>query len=283
MTHNNVRFFTLEQAKQLALETHGRCFEAAKHTRRTLVFSHTTLLALRGMTLSLDTTLDPSNLHTSVEAQSGKSRLKGVEVHVWKNSMSESMIDDVIAGVSVEQAICQIAPYTDQDSLTMAMDWLTCHNPQLRQTTHTSLSNYITGLNRFTGSKVCKAALERSVEGTDSPQESLLRLHLVDAGLPIPAVNYEVNDAHAGVIHRVDMAYPQQKIAIEYDGEYHYDMSRWSYDLHKRNRLQSLGWKVFVATKENLRNAMAVEQFVSMVGREIHAGTGGISTYGGYS
>ena len=262
-------FFTLDQARQHAAETHQRCLALAGRTRHQLIFSHITLLELRGMTLKLSTSLSIDKLHVTVDAMGKKSRLLGAQEHLWTPPMSVSMIDDIIAGVSVEQAICQIAPFTTQNSLTMAMDWLTCNNAELRQTTHEALSDHIYGIGSFRGCRQCKAALERSVGGTDSPKESALRLHAVDSGLPCPEVNYPIFDQLELITHSVDMAYPEEHVIIEYDGEYHYNKSRWQYDLHKRNRLQDMGWTVLVAVNSDLATPQATDRFIRMVARAL--------------
>lgn len=280
MTYDNTSFFTLEQARECAKKTYKRCVELSKRSKRTLVFSHTTLLALRGMTLNLSTTLDESLLHISYPSIYQKSHLKGAQSHVWNHEMQIYSIGDAISGVSVEQAICQLAPFTDVDSLTMVMDWLTCHQPNLRQTTHQKLEEYINGLRYFRSSKKCKIALSRSVENTDSPQETLLRLSLIDAGLPCPQVNFSIPDSTENRCYLVDMAYPDQQIVIEYDGSYHYDKQRWSYDLNKRNRLQHLGWKVFVATKTNMYRNRATLQFTDMIRDGLHQGEQDIRVFG---
>ncbi len=64
------------------------------------------------------------------------------------------------------------SPYVDERSLVIAMDWLTCANPDLRVCTHDELSDYIRSAPRFIGSAKCRKALRLSKPGTDSPQET---------------------------------------------------------------------------------------------------------------
>ncbi len=220
------------------------------------------------MTLKPPATLDVERLHVTTDSMRRKSHLRGVQDHLWTGRMETTAIDDLIDGVSVEQAVCQMALYADQDSLTMIMDWLTCANAELRQSTTERLRDAIDGFGRFPGIRRCRAALSRSVAGTDSPQETLLRLTMIDAGLPCPLVNHEIPDADASTIWRVDMAYPRERVAIEYDGEYHYDRHRWRSDLRKRNRLQDLGWTVLVAVKDVLNDTGRLNEFLLMI---IHA------------
>jgi hypothetical protein len=51
--------------------------------------------------------------------------------------------------------------------------------------------------------------------------ESRLRMLLVLAGLPEPTVNHIVRDDRGNWVRRFDLAYPDLRIAIEYDGRHH--------------------------------------------------------------
>lgn len=51
----------------------------------------------------------------------------------------------------------------------------------------------------------------------ESPMESELRLIALDAGLPTPALQHEVVDGN-GEIRRLDLAWPDARVALEYDG-----------------------------------------------------------------
>lgn len=84
--------------------------------------------------------------------------------------------------------------------------------------------------------------LDRVVELADpraeSPPETRLRLLLVLAGLPVPDVQHCLRDERADVDVRFDLAYPEAKLAIEYDGEAHDDALDRARDL----RTAALGW-----------------------------------------
>ncbi|MDT7775546.1 MAG: hypothetical protein QOC67_4470, partial [Pseudonocardiales bacterium] len=66
-----------------------------------------------------------------------------------------------------------------------------------------------------------------------SAMESRLRLVLVLGGLPRPAVQYRVPDRRAHVVASVDLAYPEQLIAIEYEGADHFAGHRVVRDVHR--------------------------------------------------
>lgn len=74
---------------------------------------------------------------------------------------------------------------------------------------------------RGRGRRAAGLALERVRDGVDSPQETRLRLLLVDAGLPEPLTDVEVRDRSGRVVTWLDMFYPALRLAIEYDGQQH--------------------------------------------------------------
>jgi very-short-patch-repair endonuclease len=47
-----------------------------------------------------------------------------------------------------------------------------------------------------------------------------------------------------GFIARLDLAWPERKVAIEYDGAHHLSRRQHSRDLERHNRLRAAGWTV---------------------------------------
>lgn len=85
----------------------------------------------------------------------------------------------------------------------------------------------------------------------ESPQETRLRLLLHRAGLP-PVAQYRVFDDD-GFVARVDFAYPELKVAIEYDGLWHAERGAFLHDRRRLNRLNAAGWVVLHVTLDDLR------------------------------
>ncbi len=77
---------------------------------------------------------------------------------------------------------------------------------------------------REPGARGCRR-LDRVVALADpraeSPMETRLRLLLVEGGLPVPVVQHELLDEHGFVVARFDLAYPEELLAVEYDGRGH--------------------------------------------------------------
>jgi very-short-patch-repair endonuclease len=79
---------------------------------------------------------------------------------------------------------------------------------------------------------------------SESPMETRLRLVIVAGGLPRPVAQYDVRDPAGRFVARVDLAYPQWRIAIEYDGDYHRDRQTYRDDQRRANALRVAGWTI---------------------------------------
>lgn len=81
----------------------------------------------------------------------------------------------------------------------------------------------------------------------ESRPESRVRVHLVLAGLhPVP--QYWIEDGD-GRIARTDLAFPERKVAVEYDGQWR-DGQLWALnrDRERLNRVHAAGWDVVFVT-----------------------------------
>ncbi|MFG1839336.1 endonuclease domain-containing protein [Micromonospora sp. NPDC049175] len=83
-------------------------------------------------------------------------------------------------------------------------------------------------------------------------QESQLRLILLDAGLPPPEPQLWVTDRHGGRRYRLDLAYRERRVGIEYDGLSHLDRDRLRYDRERVNWLDAAGWRMRYFTDRDL-------------------------------
>ena len=89
--------------------------------------------------------------------------------------------------------------------------------------------------------------------GAESPQETVARLALIDAGLPAPQTQLEIFGNYGEFIARVDMAYEDVKVAIEYDGPQHWtDPLVRQRDIDKGVALADLRWHVIRVSSDLL-------------------------------
>lgn len=79
------------------------------------------------------------------------------------------------------------------------------------------------------------------------------------------AVPQHVVRDHRGFVARVDLAFPDVQLAIEYDGRWHAERTAFTKDRERLNRLQSAGWEVLTITAEMLRDPQRVVDLVRAV------------------
>jgi hypothetical protein len=84
-----------------------------------------------------------------------------------------------------------------------------------------------------------------------SPQETRLRLLFQRSPLPRPVAQHVVRDA-AGFVARVDFGWPEQRVAVEYEGRWHGERQQVAQDRRRLNRLTAAGWTVVFVTAEDL-------------------------------
>jgi AbiEi antitoxin C-terminal domain/Protein of unknown function (DUF559) len=88
----------------------------------------------------------------------------------------------------------------------------------------------------------------------ESPQETRLRLALHRSGLPLPVAQHTVRDADGRRVARVDFAWPEQKLAVEYEGLWHGERQQVARDRRRLNELTRAGWRVVFVTAADLRD-----------------------------
>ncbi len=81
--------------------------------------------------------------------------------------------------------------------------------------------------------------------GAESPQESRVRLLLMDNGFPRPATQIPVPGPDGLPRYYLDMGWEDIMVAVEYDGEHHRkDTPSYRKDIVRLEYIQSLGWIV---------------------------------------
>ena len=108
------------------------------------------------------------------------------------------------------------------------------------------------------GVRSARRAWEFSDRLAESPPESRVRLALVLAGLA-PVCQHVVTDSRGAFVARVDLAFPEHRVAIEYDGwAVHQQGDAFRRDRQRQNALVMAGWTVLRFTAEDLRRLEVV-------------------------
>lgn len=90
----------------------------------------------------------------------------------------------------------------------------------------------------------------------ESPPETRLRLDLNRAGLPPPEVQYEIRTSDGVLLARVDLAYPEARLAVEYDGATHFTRWQRERDLRRDATLAAYGWQTIRLSRDDLGAAV---------------------------
>ena len=93
---------------------------------------------------------------------------------------------------------------------------------------------------------------------SESPMESRLRVHLTDAGIAPPELQWTVRDDCGRFVARVDLAWPLRRLAVEYDGLWHGRTDeQFALDRRRLDALSAVDWRVVHVTHAEAREGFA--------------------------
>ncbi|MBB4736411.1 hypothetical protein HDA30_001919 [Micrococcus cohnii] len=227
--------------------------------------SHVTAARLWGMPLPLRLEQDP-RLHLSVDRarRSHTSALPGVMVHRRPVPDADVVTVGGYLVTTVERTWRDVAALLrphELEHLVAAADWAVQPRwtPSGRRPALTSVALLRRGVERsrrFVGRAMCRQALGLARVGADSPPETFVRLALVDAGLPEPDLQVSLDPADPWA-PRVDLAYPQWRLAIQYDGAAHRDADQQARDARRDGYGQERGWMTLRVTSADRADGYA--------------------------
>jgi very-short-patch-repair endonuclease len=82
--------------------------------------------------------------------------------------------------------------------------------------------------------------------------ESVLRWLIHDGGLPMPELQFPVRDTGGIVVAAADMAWPEHKVLVEFDGDVHRERKTFVRDRRRQNRIVVAGWIVLRFTSADV-------------------------------
>jgi very-short-patch-repair endonuclease len=185
-----------------------------------------------------------------------RARVDGLVVHESRAfSDRDITIVDAIPVTTVERTIFDLCAVRGRKTVDLAID-----NALRRElTTFDKLAATSRRLGRrgLKGTRLLRALLaERDPQYTPtaSEQEQLLLDVLRRCNFPEPVRQFEVRDEFAAFVARVDLAYPELMIVIEYDSyQEHIGNQPLVRDARRRNAIGALGYAIVVATAEDVR------------------------------
>jgi very-short-patch-repair endonuclease len=112
------------------------------------------------------------------------------------------------------------------------------------------LAAYFGSKRRLRNLRVGERLAELVEPDTESPMETRLRWMLLQGGLPRPKPQHNVFDRAERFVGRLDLAYLDQLVAVEYDGANHWKQRRD--DDRRRDAIRGCGWEVLVFSADDI-------------------------------
>lgn len=234
-----------------------RCRLLATRLHPMHVFSHATAAALIGMPLPWSTPDDL--LHVSAIPPAREPRLDGIVGHRMRLDAAHLTLAEGVPVPVPSEIWAQLgallcprgcgrshrradegdrarAQVLHELDLLIAADWLLASG-----TTKDELADALARVRRR-GGRALERALDDARPGSESPKETETRLVLMRAGLPEPEINATLLDAHGRFVARLDLGYPEYRVAIEYDGRHHADAAQFTRDADRWAAIEAEGW-----------------------------------------
>lgn len=161
-----------------------------------------------------------------------------------------------IPSTTVERTLLDLGAVRGRVTVQMAFD----RAVSTHQTTWVRVDAALARLARSgrPGVRKLRAALITRGHGLSTPEserETQLLELLMESNLPSPVPQYRVTDNNGMLLARVDAAYPEHRIALEYDSDQeHTHPASLAADNARRNRLVAAGWTVIAARNEDIKS-----------------------------
>lgn len=183
---------------------------------------------------------EDSSTHVTVATARQRRRRLGLMVHVGRDLQTEHR--GPLRVTTPAQTFCDLADDLDLVDLVVLGDSLVhrgCLDPA---SLLAAVDEMTSGARRWAGQ-----AAEMVRARVESPMETRVRLMMVFAGLPEPAINISIRGVNGEATYRLDLSYPELRLAIEYDGRHHADdATQWGHDIRRREWLDDHRWRLLV-------------------------------------
>lgn len=123
------------------------------------------------------------------------------------------------------------------------------------------------------GRRQARRLLQLATGLAESPAESSMLLTVVDGGFPMPHQQYSVTDLVGREVYRLDFAWPELLIALEYDGHEAHE-GKQELDAARDEDLRRRGWVVVRARAADLAEPSRVLSQLTQVFRKRGFDTG---------
>lgn len=223
------------------------------------VISHISAAVLWGIPLP-NRLREDWRIHVARPPGYGMPRRANVVGHTLDLSDQEIFTFDGVRVTSPDRTWLDLASILTVPDLVAAGDYLVCGHDQefpRPQRAITSLSDLDDQVRRHAGGRGVRRAREAfglTRVGSDSVPETMMRLALVNNGLPEPQLNWVLADSMGRPVLWPDAAYVRWKISIQYDGLHHGEPGQHQRDIRRADVTAQLGWSEVRVSSADLAN-----------------------------
>lgn len=241
----------------------------APRLRPDQVFSHTTAAAIIGIPLPRRAERE-ARLHVTTIGTDQALRVRGAIGHRARLGTVRKTVSRGAPISTPVDTFVALSTMLSVDELVIAGDALV---GWLGWVTIDELRVAVRRRRGFRGVRRLRDALAEIRPGSRSPGETRTRLALTRGGLPESALNHDV--VVDGVwIACVDLAFPEARVAIEYESDLHRtDPATFKKDLTRGEHLKDVDWWLVRVTADDV--GRQVERFVARVRRLVIEGRSG--------
>jgi len=234
-------------------------------------FSHLTAAAIQGMRTPSTPALHQWVHVTGFEAERGLRR-HGVDGHKSRRPVETVDVDGLRCSNPIA-AWAECSELLPIDDLVIMGDGLLARGGAIA--TLDDLERIARSRAGARGAKALRAAMRLVRAGTDSARETSLRLLLVRAGLPEPEINAPLFDDRGRLIGHGDLAWPAERIVVEYEGRQHAeDPRQFTIDIGRIDRILEAGYRHIRVDDHRLRERDGVVSTVRRAFASAHAREG---------
>ncbi|UBQ03450.1 hypothetical protein [Curtobacterium sp. TXMA1] len=246
-----------------------RARAVAPRLRHDQAFSHTTAAQLLGVPLPRRLEAD-QRVHVTTIGKDQALRVRGTVGHRTRAHLASVVRSGTTHIVDPATTFVMLAAFLTVDELVIAGDALV---GWLNWCTVDELAAVVDRHRGGRHIRKARAALIEVRPGSRSPGETRLRLALVRRGLPEPTLNHDVVVAERWIAC-VDLAYPEARVAIEYESDLHRsDPRTFRKDLTRGEHLKDVDWWLVRATAEDV--GPMTDAFAQRIRRLLTTGTAG--------
>jgi hypothetical protein len=197
---------------------------------------------------------DRGEVHVLVNYYRRLSRMPGLVVHHGSFDECEVVNLDGLRVLALESAMAELLCRASRRDALACLDQAIALTPaEQRGGFRDEIRGRIARRPDPRGQRRSRILLDLATGLAESPAESWLLLALYDAGFPVPAQQVSVLDMSGRERYRLDFAWEESRIAIEYDGHAaHAD--RVAYDLARDEDLRRRGWTVIHANADDIKD-----------------------------